>query len=247
MQNITFNNVELTLVKDSTHEFLLSNKDVAVGYGVSVSSLREHKSSHSDELIEGKHFIIDKSYRNTPKIMWTSLGVYHLGFFIKSKQAKEFRKFMASVANAIDPYKINDSKETEELKRIILEQNRLIANSQTQSGMSELCQLLNDYAPPAFHKRLTDSLKNIKDIADGKMSIGDGVLIDPIKLMEQGIKYDALQLKYELLHKKYKQASSNLIQFESDMENSVELISSLHKKLGIFTERIEKIKIESVL
>lgn len=43
-------------------------------------------------------------------IKWTSLGVYHLGFFIKSKQAKEFRKFMANVANAIDMFKINDKK-----------------------------------------------------------------------------------------------------------------------------------------
>lgn len=40
------------------HEYTLTTAEVAAGYGISEITLRRHKSAHSDELIEGKHFLV---------------------------------------------------------------------------------------------------------------------------------------------------------------------------------------------
>lgn len=92
---ITFNNTNLTLVEDSTHEFLLSNKEVALGYGVTTQTINDHKNKlHSDELLEGKHWMRLDVQTNGGKqsvIHWTKKGIVRLGFFIKSEQAKAFR------------------------------------------------------------------------------------------------------------------------------------------------------------
>ena len=86
------------------HEFLMTTKEVAHGYGTSEYVIRRSKSDHSPELIEGKHFI--KGADVTPKgvtkshtlvnaqphqVFWTKRGIVRLGFFIKSKQAILFR------------------------------------------------------------------------------------------------------------------------------------------------------------
>lgn len=84
---------ELNLIQNQEHGFLLSNKDVANGYDVSVDTIRSHLSKNIDEFIENKHFIVDKSYKNTRKIFWTKKGIVRLGFFIKSERAKKFRNW----------------------------------------------------------------------------------------------------------------------------------------------------------
>lgn len=86
------------------HEFLMTTREVAHGYGTSEYVIRRSKSDHSPELIEGKHFI--KGADVTPKgvrfchtlanaqphqVFWTKRGIVRLGFFIKSKQAIIFR------------------------------------------------------------------------------------------------------------------------------------------------------------
>lgn len=91
MQLVKFNEIEFSLIENQEHEFLLSNKDVAKGYGVSIDTIRSHLSKNQDEFIENKHYIVDKSYRNTRKIFWTKKGIVRLGFFIKSESAKKFR------------------------------------------------------------------------------------------------------------------------------------------------------------
>ena len=40
---ITFNNAELHLQEHTQHEFLLSNKEVALGYGIKLHTLTTHK------------------------------------------------------------------------------------------------------------------------------------------------------------------------------------------------------------
>ena len=91
---ITFNNTSFNLVEDSNHEFLLSNKEVALGYGITQSALRSNQNNHKDELIENKHWLRLEVQTNGGKqkvIHWTKKGIVRLGFFIKSKNAKEFR------------------------------------------------------------------------------------------------------------------------------------------------------------
>ena len=87
------------------HEWLLSSKDVAEGYGLSASGLRSVKSKYADELEEGKHYL---SVSNTDAqnmtgnskarnvTMWTKEGVVMLGFFIKTPTAKEFRRWASN-------------------------------------------------------------------------------------------------------------------------------------------------------
>ncbi len=92
------------------HEFLMTTKEVAHGYGTSEYVIRRSKSDHSVELIEGKHFI--KGIDITPKgvtkshtlgnaqphqVFWTKRGIVRLGFFIKSKQAILFRDWAEDV------------------------------------------------------------------------------------------------------------------------------------------------------
>lgn len=81
------------------HEWLLSSKDVAEGYGLSDSSLRSAKSRYSDELLEGTHWVVANSNTlgGTQKTTyWTKEGVVMLGFFIKTPIAKEFRRWASN-------------------------------------------------------------------------------------------------------------------------------------------------------
>lgn len=113
MSALIYNDTQINYELSDAYGKLFLNKDVALGYGINDITVKRHIENNADELIEGTHYIYDYAMTNGGRqrvIKWTSLGVYHLGFFIKSKQAKEFRKFMANVANAIDMFKINDKK-----------------------------------------------------------------------------------------------------------------------------------------
>ncbi len=82
------------------HEWLLSSKDVAEGYGLSRNGLSMVKTRNSDELIEGTHWVItncDTLGGGTQKaVYWTKEGVVMLGFFIKTPTAKEFRRWASN-------------------------------------------------------------------------------------------------------------------------------------------------------
>lgn len=77
------------------HEWLLSSKDVAEGYGLTPDAVRMAKSRNADELEEGKHFIcVTECYSGKPPVKvvyWTKKGVIRLGFLIKTPLAKQFR------------------------------------------------------------------------------------------------------------------------------------------------------------
>lgn len=96
MQGITVH-----VLPNLQHEYLLTTKEVALGYGISEYTLRRHKMEQSSELIEGKHFItavqiLNGEMQGALKIphnttLWTKAGVIRLGFFIRSERAKLFR------------------------------------------------------------------------------------------------------------------------------------------------------------
>ncbi|MBC2883226.1 hypothetical protein H7R39_08150 [Campylobacter sp. Marseille-Q3452] len=64
---------------------------VAKRYDTTVNNIKEHKRLHTDEIVEGIHFIVAKNDRNRPIIKWTLRGIIKLGMFIRSKEAKNFR------------------------------------------------------------------------------------------------------------------------------------------------------------
>lgn len=147
MSNITFNNTSLNLVEDSTHEFLLSNKEVAIGYGTTIQSLAQAKRNNQDELIENKHWIrleVQTKGGKQQVIHWTKKGIVRLGFFIKSEHAKKFRdwaedyivhKQQPSPPNMPDPYTHQLERENIELKRAI---NRLLQAPTNDNHLKKL-------------------------------------------------------------------------------------------------------------
>jgi hypothetical protein len=87
----------VTVLPDSNHEFLMSTKEVAHGYGVHPDTIRSQKRHYNDEFIEGKHFISNvqilhvASSGSSRGTFWTKRGIVRLGFFIKSDRARLFR------------------------------------------------------------------------------------------------------------------------------------------------------------
>jgi len=136
---ITFNDTPLNLVPDTQHEFLLSNKEVALAYGIKLDQLTQAKRNHPDALIEGKHYvrIATQTAGGKQKVIhWTKRGIVRLGFFIKSKEAAKFRDWA-------EDYIVNDivnsnTDEIDDLKKIIMAQNKLIASKPEIHPKSEL-------------------------------------------------------------------------------------------------------------
>lgn len=89
MSQIELSNIFSEALPNDEHGFLMSTKFVALGYGVSDSTVRGHKRDRPTELIEGQHWLKD-SQGNT---LWTARGVIQLGFCTQSKQGEEFRRW----------------------------------------------------------------------------------------------------------------------------------------------------------
>lgn len=89
-------NLTVMVEPNKEHEFLMATAEVALGYGVSKSSIWNHKKEHEDELVENKHYFtrLRKAEDGKPpvrQLYWTKRGIVRLGFFIKSERAKLFR------------------------------------------------------------------------------------------------------------------------------------------------------------
>jgi prophage antirepressor-like protein len=112
--------LEIELTKNQEHEFILSTIDVAKGYGVSESNIRETKRVHKDELKENVHFLfleVETNGGKQRKLFWTKRGVIRLGFFIKSERAKKFRDWSENLI--IDVIE-NETPKKEEQREIEL-------------------------------------------------------------------------------------------------------------------------------
>lgn len=87
----------VTVLPNSDHEFLMSTKEVANGYGTSDYAIRKALLRNASELTEGKHYLVAGTFcprtLNLPHnaTLWTKRGIVRLGFFIKSERAKLFR------------------------------------------------------------------------------------------------------------------------------------------------------------
>ncbi|MFY9085400.1 hypothetical protein [Aliarcobacter cryaerophilus] len=81
--------VEVEIIENEKFDFLMNTSNVAKGYGTSQVNIRNAKRNNQNELIEGKHYLTDKT--NGKKMLWTKNGIVRLGFFIKSERAKKFR------------------------------------------------------------------------------------------------------------------------------------------------------------
>jgi hypothetical protein len=109
------NELNVTVLTYSEHEFLMSTNDVAKGYGISPDSVHSQKHYNSAELKEGVHFVKGLGISKTltmkglqpNAIYWTKAGVVRLGFFIKSERAKMFRDWAEQVVLAVMAPKVS--------------------------------------------------------------------------------------------------------------------------------------------
>jgi len=121
--------IELNLIVDETHQFLLPTKEVALGYGVNSSTVRSHKNNNKDEFIENKHFtsvqIMDGGIPRR-QTLWTKRGLVRLGFFIKSQRAKKFRDWCEDLIIS----ELNKTYETKVLQEIPIDEDMMKFYSQ---------------------------------------------------------------------------------------------------------------------
>lgn len=100
--------VTVNILPSEQYEYVMTGKEVAYGYGVTEYAVRVTKLRHSDELIEGKHYVtavtICNGKGNIPHnaILWTKRGIVRLGFFIKSERAKLFRDWAEELIIRVD-------------------------------------------------------------------------------------------------------------------------------------------------
>ena len=91
--------LSVNVLPSKEHEFLMSTKEVAKGYGTSIYAINMARIRHEAELVEGKHFFVSNAITKCYSelnlahnaILFTKRGIIRLGFFIKSKQAILFR------------------------------------------------------------------------------------------------------------------------------------------------------------
>ncbi len=83
---ININDTEINVVShDET--FLISNKEVALAFGVGEPNIRKHKST--GEYIEGVHFthtLVDTAGGSQKATMWTKRGIIRLGFKLRETE-----------------------------------------------------------------------------------------------------------------------------------------------------------------
>jgi len=154
-QIIIVEDTKLNLLTDEKYEFLLSNKDVALGYGITPSTLRSNQNNHKDELIENKHWLrleIQTKGGKQKVIHWTKKGIVRLGFFIKSEKAKAFRDWAEDyIIQGEEPKPIKD--DNTDIKNILGN----IANSLEQIAKNTTLQNKSIIINPEETKTLEDA------------------------------------------------------------------------------------------
>ena len=195
MKTVVFKGVELHIDDNNT----LTTNEVAAGYGVTPQSIREHKRHHADEIFENVHYIVKTNKFNKPSLHWTIEGAYMLGFFIKSKEAKEFRKFTAKLLSEIkkgnaevisvatkqpDPYIYQLERENIELKRTI---NRLTRNTDKNQPLKRIITQELDEMAYQLTSQFTQMLQS------------------DIKMMKEAIETSVIMMHKKITHKERQQ------------------------------------------
>jgi hypothetical protein len=104
--------VTVHVLPNEQHEYLMTTKEVANGYGVTEYAIRKNKLMLADELIEGKHYVLAVTIGNGElpsalkcahnAVLWTKRGIVRLGFTMRSERAKLFRDWAEELIIRLD-------------------------------------------------------------------------------------------------------------------------------------------------
>ena len=164
-------NLSVEVIPDERFEFLMTTNEVAKGFGVAGGTIRKHKMEHSDELVEGKHFLtsVTKSnagcksggYLTNNPTLWTKRGIVRLGFFIKSERAKMFRDW----AEDLVVKKIDEAYQTQvQVQQLALfpEVPKRAHNRLTKDRLVDILADVARIEDKAIRLSLIDKLTNVK-------------------------------------------------------------------------------------
>ncbi|WP_172201127.1 hypothetical protein [Campylobacter sp. RM16188] len=125
----THSNTQVEFLNSKT----FTTEYVAENYGVKISTIKEHKRLHDDEILENIHFLIDTNKFKKPIIKWTLRGIIKIGMFIRSKEAKNFRIWAE-----------------QELEKAILDEQKRLADINEQLKQKD--KLIEDYRAKALSR-----------------------------------------------------------------------------------------------
>ncbi|HBG39925.1 MAG TPA: hypothetical protein DDW85_00760 [Porphyromonadaceae bacterium] len=104
--------VTVNVLPNEQHEYLMTTKEVAKGYGTTAYSIRQNKVRLGDELVEGKHYVLAVTISHTGlpsalktahnAVLWTKRGIVRLGFAMRSPRAKLFRDWAEQLIIQLD-------------------------------------------------------------------------------------------------------------------------------------------------
>lgn len=100
----------VNVLPNEAYEFLMTTKEVAIGYGTSKYSVFKVLQRNTPDFEKGKHFVLGVDILSTPangaiqhnSILMTKRGIVRLGFFIKSERAKLFRDWAEELIIKMD-------------------------------------------------------------------------------------------------------------------------------------------------
>lgn len=102
--------VTVNVLPNEQHEYLMTTREVAAGYGASKYSVLKALHRNNADFERGKHFLLGVDILSTPangiiqhnSILLTKRGIVRLGFFIKSERAKLFRDWAEELIIRVD-------------------------------------------------------------------------------------------------------------------------------------------------
>lgn len=192
----------VTVIPDSDHEFLMLTKEVANGYGISDQTIRKVKERNLDEMMEGKHFLSSVTIRHgaspgaSKATLWTKRGIVRLGFFIKSERARLFRDWAEDLViynNQPQPPQLPDGQNhvliglVADAAMVIGNHNRLAAHIGVSAATLTHLRTHPHLVSPAMQERLQTACQSI--IEHGHAPGLDPELVDlMMRIPDEGIR-----------------------------------------------------------
>lgn len=189
---IEYNGHELHPIYDSKHQWLLSAKEVALAYDISLGKLFEIQKEHETLLEEEKHYLYDNilccGQHSSTLLLWTKKGVLRMAYYIKSAQAMDFLDFIEDIhlqtPSTIDP---QITYLYDEIETTLMEKLHILKNDPNMS-MEALNQLIFTLDNLAQKKHT---------LQQGRTAKGDG-MSDIITSMMGLLKMDPDSLKQQV-------------------------------------------------